>query len=1375
MRGSADRVQAEHERSMVSTGRPGLFAATAGIYLASADRMDLALANLRSLRTSGIAQVDAFASVVGGLSGLNYLLQLQPRTIALYDVNPAMLGYARLVLEIVSLAGTPREFISRIFCRSVETFLAETDAPELTESNQEAYLRRPVERALLEETQGELSPGARRTHEEVLVPHLTGAVLSGVRNCRRLLPCWPVAARVPVGAGEAEGYDDVGRLVPNTNSFFYGHGWLETPAAYQRVREALATTPPRFVPMDLLAQDLRLLGDLSGRLALHVSNLDEWFPDVWGDRLRRWQAEVEAAQGALTIITSHGGIHRLQSDPHRRAYIGLAPFVYGTVVEVTHRCPWGFHEIPRRNVDVEAYLAGDWPADTTILHILLGEGVPPGSVQKVFHKALRSSRRVLVLEHDGTSRDWTMREGPPLRPATETERLLRAWAAGRPAVFSGTRHLAGEADLQRNALWVIDVEQGVAGASVPPSGTGSEGAGVADSGGLVQCAETHKNFRVLAIIAAYNEADVISHVIGDLIANGIDVYLLDHGSTDGTVAEASRWLGKGLVHIERFPQDCGYPERDTRQYVWHDILRRKTEIAAEIPADWYLHTDADEFREAPWPDMSLSDAIRVVDRLGYNAITFEVLNFCATDDGFVPGSDVRNHLRHFRPADECDRAQIKVWKRTGVPITLERSGGHEVEFAGRRVFPIPFILRHYPIRGETHGRQKLLADRQPRFAPEELAMGWHVQYQPLLTRERPLLEDPARLTAYDPSAVRARLLARATLDLLPRADAAPPDAAVNPAEAGVQFGFGFHADEGGWRWMSEAGMIAVWARDAEARQELLLTVTCGEAACYDPFPFAVTISAGQTLLTQVRFEQSCQQHTIAVPLPERAGTGQYLLLRSGSSYVPRALGVGGDDRRLSVRVGPVHLRPASAASASDDAVDLGAADRALHSEAWGEACQGYIRILQRDRNCAAARSGLGLGLMALGETEEGLAQLQEAVRIKASPDLVSNLACGLMHVGRLEEAGQLLESILAGAPGHEAAQENLRRLRRACASDMPAGVVRPASNASAVAIDRVKGVEAGDIGDMPQDLAQAIRVQASNGPRLPGLSTHLLVRNEAELIDLYLDNTLPYVDELIIIDGGSTDGTLGRIRARGSDKIRLFVWPQQGPQFSAGWREPDRRNAAIALTGREWILKKDADEFFREADYAWIRTRMAGRRDRIVCFPRLNFWADVDHVRLDTDGDPHWFPDHQGNLWPAELALRWTDVPLHCQLARDGVVFDRTEVCEAVPIYHYHWALGNRVKANDLRRGDLVADRKCLPPEVEDRAVESGHVQWDRPGIRVTEYRGRHPAAIEQHLARVRAVPLANAVPGAAGSYQATCLAGRGSVSGGGGGRSGPV
>lgn len=278
-------------------------------------------------------------------------------------------------------------------------------------------------------------------------------------------------------------------------------------------------------------------------------------------------------------------------------------------------------------------------------------------------------------------------------------------------------------------------------------------------------ARPQRPFRALAVMPAFNEADVIYHSIGALIADGVDVYLIDHESTDGTAAAAAPWLGRGLVHIERFPDDAGFDDRNRHEMVWRDILTRVQDVTGEVPADWYLFVNADEFREAPWPGVSLGDALREVDELGYSAVNFELYDFKPTDDRCRPGTDPRLTLRHYEPPGRHDLLQIKAWKAQTGPVDLVHHGGHDILFEGKRVFPVPFILRHYPIRSSEHGRRKVLGERLPRFAAEERADGWHVQYD-RYAEGADYLHEISALTEWDGNRERAHLLAQALRRLL---------------------------------------------------------------------------------------------------------------------------------------------------------------------------------------------------------------------------------------------------------------------------------------------------------------------------------------------------------------------------------------------------------------------------------------------------------------------------------------------------------------------------------------------------------------------------------------------------------------------------------
>jgi len=149
------------------------------------------------------------------------------------------------------------------------------------------------------------------------------------------------------------------------------------------------------------------------------------------------------------------------------------------------------------------------------------------------------------------------------------------------------------------------------------------------------------------------------------------------------------------------------------------------------------------------------------------------------------------------------------------------------------------------------------------------------------------------------------------------------------------------------------------------------------------------------------------------------------------------------------------------------------------------------------------------------------------------------------------------------------------------------------------------------------------------------ISVNLIILNEIDFIQNWLENTVPFADEIVIIDGGSTDGTIEKIVEFNSKKIKIYNWKQESSWYSEGWNESARRNLAIIQSTGDYILKKDVDEFFLEEDYMKMRELIEQDDDCIFCFPRLNFWGSMEYIRKNTEADPHWYPDYQGNLWNA--------------------------------------------------------------------------------------------------------------------------------------------
>jgi glycosyltransferase involved in cell wall biosynthesis len=260
------------------------------------------------------------------------------------------------------------------------------------------------------------------------------------------------------------------------------------------------------------------------------------------------------------------------------------------------------------------------------------------------------------------------------------------------------------------------------------------------------------DFRVAAIMTTFNEQDIIRPTIERLLADGITVYLIDNWSTDATAERVGEFVERGLVSVERFP-----PDGPPTGYAWTVLLSKVADVAASLDVDWCIHHDVDERRDPPWPGMGLRDAIFRVDRAGFNAIDHTLVEFRPIDDLYPDGAELSEYFRKFEWVPSSASApQVQAWKNER-PVDLATSGGHDVGFPGRRVFPFNFLLRHYPIRSQQHGERKVFEERQSRYPEEELDRGWHYHYQ-RLRRGHQFVRDPNELIEFVDGEFHAQFL-----------------------------------------------------------------------------------------------------------------------------------------------------------------------------------------------------------------------------------------------------------------------------------------------------------------------------------------------------------------------------------------------------------------------------------------------------------------------------------------------------------------------------------------------------------------------------------------------------------------------------------------
>jgi SAM-dependent methyltransferase len=229
--------------------------------------------------------------------------------------------------------------------------------------------------------------------------------------------------------------------------------------------------------------------------------------------------------------------------------------------------------------------------------------------------------------------------------------------------------------------------------------------------------------KVAAVIHCFNEVDILPEVVRHIVRQGVEVHLFDNWSTDGTWEVAGQLQREGLLKVL-----SRYPEEPADEYQWARLLRHTEEISLGIDADWIIHYDADELRYGPWSGVTLADAVSWVDRCGYDAIDFTVIDFRFLAQGGKVSAPYEAALNHFEFGRRGGHfVQVKAWKNRQ-QVRLAESGGHEAAFEGRRIFPLKFLTKHYPLRSAEQAERKVFGDRLPRIQKELSERGWHTQY-----------------------------------------------------------------------------------------------------------------------------------------------------------------------------------------------------------------------------------------------------------------------------------------------------------------------------------------------------------------------------------------------------------------------------------------------------------------------------------------------------------------------------------------------------------------------------------------------------------------------------------------------------------------------
>jgi glycosyltransferase involved in cell wall biosynthesis len=183
------------------------------------------------------------------------------------------------------------------------------------------------------------------------------------------------------------------------------------------------------------------------------------------------------------------------------------------------------------------------------------------------------------------------------------------------------------------------------------------------------------------------------------------------------------------------------------------------------------------------------------------------------------------------------------------------------------------------------------------------------------------------------------------------------------------------------------------------------------------------------------------------------------------------------------------------------------------------------------------------------------------------------------------------------------------------------------------------------------------------------LSLCMIVKDEAGNLDRSLAPLMPYVDEAVVVDTGSTDGT-PELAARLGARVSHFAWSHD---FAAA------RNFSLKQAAGDWVLWLDGDNRLPEEDAALLKSLVQRPGDAILWATEI---VEPDGGRL-----------LQKRLFPRHPEIRFR-YRVHEQLCHPPALAQ-----VITPVRIYHWGYEDR----ELRRLKARRNLTYLLADLQER------------------------------------------------------------------------
>lgn len=194
----------------------------------------------------------------------------------------------------------------------------------------------------------------------------------------------------------------------------------------------------------------------------------------------------------------------------------------------------------------------------------------------------------------------------------------------------------------------------------------------------------------------------------------------------------------------------------------------------------------------------------------------------------------------------------------------------------------------------------------------------------------------------------------------------------------------------------------------------------------------------------------------------------------------------------------------------------------------------------------------------------------------------------------------------------------------------------------------------------------------------------MIVKNEEDYLPRCLENIKDVVNEIIIVDTGSTDRTVEIAKSYGAN-VYYFKWNNN---FS------EARNESLKYATKDWILILDADDELRTEykENFKLLLNMQLDENAIYFFETLNYYGNIiDDNCITINLNPRMFKNNRGIHYEGEI---------HNQLVYSRNVYDA--ICNSIKIHHYGY-LNESISSKNKRNRNITILNEQIKKEPNNK------------------------------------------------------------------------